>query len=91
MARRFWWLNGADSNQLQTFLLYSAEYRRFKELALEAIEKFEEERQKRLKQVSKEIFSRLLFKSYLLQAAEDLKAKEEWRAQIAFEVCLAVM
>ena len=54
MARRFWWLNGADSNQLQTFLLYSAEYRQFKELALEALEKLEEERQKRLRQVSKE-------------------------------------
>lgn len=51
MTRRFWWLHGADSNQMQLFLLYSAEYRRYKELTLEALSKLEEKKQERLKQV----------------------------------------
>ena len=44
-------MHGADSDQIQTYLLYSAEYKHFKELALEALNKLEEERRKGLEQV----------------------------------------
>lgn len=50
-TRRYWWLNGADSSQLQTFLIFRAEYRRFKELALEALSKLEQSNSERIKQV----------------------------------------
>lgn len=51
MTRRFWWLHGADSDQLQLFLLHSAEYRHYKELTLEALSRLEQRREARLKQV----------------------------------------
>lgn len=52
MTRKFWWMNGADTNQMQVFLVYSAEYRHFKELALDALSKLEEKQQQRIKQVN---------------------------------------
>jgi hypothetical protein len=57
LTRRFWWLNGADSNQMQTFLLYTAEYQHYKELVMQALAKLEEERQEKLKRVGEGMYT----------------------------------
>ena len=44
-------MNGADSSQLQTFLIYPAEYHRFKELTLEALSKLDQANKERIKLV----------------------------------------
>ena len=50
-ARHFWWANGAETNQLQMFLLFPAEYRRYKEQAAELLKLIESEREKRREKV----------------------------------------
>ena len=50
-ARHFWWANGAETNQLQMFLLFPAEYRRYKEQATELLKLIESEREKRREKV----------------------------------------
>lgn len=49
-------MHGADSDQIQTYLLYSAEYSHFKELALAALTKLEAEKRKSLEQVNSKGF-----------------------------------
>ena len=44
-------MNGADSSQMQAFLIFPAEYHRFKELALDALSKLEQSKRERIKQV----------------------------------------
>jgi len=51
-TRKFWWVNGADSSQLPTFLVFAAEYQHFKQLAVDALSDLEEKRQQRMKKVS---------------------------------------
>jgi hypothetical protein len=49
-TRRFWWLNGADKKLLQNFLLFEAEYRRYKELVAVTLEQLETRRELKQKE-----------------------------------------
>ena len=50
-ARHYWWVNGADSTQLQMFLLFPAEYRRYRDLAAKALKLVESKREAKEKKV----------------------------------------
>jgi hypothetical protein len=49
-TRGYWWVNGADKKLLQNFLLFEAEYRRYKELVAEALQQLESKRELKLKE-----------------------------------------
>lgn len=62
-ARHYWWVNGAESTQLQMFLLFPAEYRRYRDLAAEALKLVENKREaKKTKVRTKSIHQAVVLK-----------------------------
>lgn len=54
-TRRFWWMNGADKKHLQKFLLFEAEYRRYKELVADALQQLESQRTHKMREEVKQL------------------------------------
>jgi hypothetical protein len=67
-TRQFWWRNGADKKLLQNFLLFEAEYRRYKDLVAAALEQLETQRELRLKEKARELQAK--------EESQSLAAKE---------------